>query len=76
MFVYVDEYGNITSTPPDPTKKTKINVEDIAISTAKYEANPEDLIKSGIVNFTIQIKVLVSFVISKHRIKYFSTLMV
>jgi cold shock CspA family protein len=51
MFVYVDEYGNITSTPPDPTKKQKINVEDIAISTAKYEANPEDLIKSGIVNF-------------------------
>jgi len=23
MFVYVDEYGNITSTPPDPTKKNK-----------------------------------------------------
>lgn len=28
---YVDEFGNITDTPPDPTKKTEVKLEDIVI---------------------------------------------
>ena len=28
MISYVDEYGNPTDTPPDPTKKVVINAED------------------------------------------------
>jgi S-adenosylmethionine hydrolase len=33
MLAYVDEYGNITSTPPDPNKKkTVINAEQIQVA--------------------------------------------
>jgi cold shock CspA family protein len=37
MIAYVDEFGNITDTPPDPNKKEKINVEDIQIGVAKQD---------------------------------------
>lgn len=32
MIAYVDENGNITSTPPDPAKREKIEAEDIEVS--------------------------------------------
>jgi cold shock CspA family protein len=52
MMAYLDENGNLSSTPPDPRKKIKINVEDIEIGVRKQEAlNPEDLIRTGIVTF-------------------------
>ncbi|MES3017837.1 MAG: cold shock domain-containing protein [Bacteroidota bacterium] len=52
MMAYVDENGNITSTPPDPTKKKKIVTEDILIATPKQEAiQPGDLIRKGKVTF-------------------------
>jgi len=53
MMAYVDENGNITSTPPDPNKKKKvINTEDIRISTARQEdIVDEDPIKKGVVTF-------------------------
>lgn len=53
MMAYVDENGNITSTPPDPNKKKKvINTEDIQISTARQEdIIDEDPIKKGVVTF-------------------------
>lgn len=36
MIAYVDEHGNITSTPPDPNrKKEKINAADIDVSVPK-----------------------------------------
>jgi cold shock CspA family protein len=31
MMAYIDENGNITSTPPDPTKKKTIKTDDILI---------------------------------------------
>ena len=38
MLSYVDEDGNVTSTPPDPTKKKKkIKLEDIVISVPKQD---------------------------------------
>lgn len=46
MIAYVDENGNITDTPPDPTKNTKIEAETIAISTPKKE-DVEDPILNG-----------------------------
>lgn len=53
MIAYTDEFGNITSTPPDPTKKKEeINEEDIVLgarnSDAGYEENP---IREGVVTF-------------------------
>ena len=52
MIAYVDENGNLTSTPPDPSKKTEIKTEDIQIGATKREdIEPEDLIRKGTVTF-------------------------
>ena len=53
MMAYVDEDGNITSTPPDPTKKKKeIKQEDIRISVSKQEdIEPTDTLRKGTVTF-------------------------
>lgn len=52
MFAYVDENGNISSTPPDPTKKKNIKTEDIQIGVSRQEdLDPEDLIRRGTVTF-------------------------
>jgi cold shock CspA family protein len=53
MFAYVDENGNISTTPPDPTKKKKeINAEDIVIGVPKQEdREPEDTMRTGTVTF-------------------------
>jgi cold shock CspA family protein len=52
MMAYVDENGNISSTPPDPRKKITVNVEDIEIGVPKQKAyDPADAIRKGIVTF-------------------------
>lgn len=35
MIAYVDEFGRITDTPPDPTKRTEVDVESIEIGVPK-----------------------------------------
>lgn len=43
MIAYVDEFGNITSTPPDPTrKKSVINPDDIVLGATVREPGPEN----------------------------------
>ncbi len=52
MLAYVDQDGNITSTPPDPGKKRKIKAEDIEIGIPKKEfVEEENSIRNGIVTF-------------------------
>lgn len=52
MLAYIDENGNISSTPPDPRKKIIINADDIEIGVPKQrELTPEDLIRKGVVTF-------------------------
>src|SRR6478735_9183167 len=53
MMAYVDEYGNITSTPPDPNKKkNSINVDDIVIGARNNVAdNPADAFRKGKIMF-------------------------
>ena len=51
MMAYTDEYGNITSTPPDPSRKIKVNLEDIQVSVAKQEDIPFETVRNGIVSF-------------------------
>lgn len=52
MIAYVDENGMITSTPPDPSEKKKINLEDIAISIPKSDPNDKpDPVRKGFVTF-------------------------
>jgi len=51
-FMYVDENGQLTAEPPDPTKKIEINVEDIEISIPKKEkAEPMETVRNGTVKF-------------------------
>ena len=51
MMAYIDENGNITSTPPDPSRKVKINLEDIQIGVAKRQDVPHDTVRYGVVSF-------------------------
>lgn len=52
MIAYVDEFGNITDTPPDPSKKKKIKSEDIEIGVPRQAPpDPADLIRKGKVTF-------------------------
>ena len=50
MIAYVDEYGNLSSTPPDPASKSKIKAENIVIGVPKRESGPTvDIIRTGTV---------------------------
>jgi cold shock CspA family protein len=52
MIAYVDEFGRISSTPPDPDKKTEIAAENIELTiTRNSQDNPQDLVKKGVVTF-------------------------
>ena len=52
MLAYVDADGNISSTPPDPLKRSVIKSEDIQIGISRQEpVDPADLIKKGTVTF-------------------------
>lgn len=50
MMAYIDENGNLSSTPPDPRKKKIVRSEDMQISTARQTPDdPADLIRTGTV---------------------------
>ena len=51
MIAYVDENGVITSTPPDPDKKTKVDLDDIAVSTPKREDMEETALSGRVEHF-------------------------
>jgi cold shock CspA family protein len=52
MLAYIDENGNLSSTPPDPSKRKKINLEDIQIGVPRQApADPADAIRKGTVTF-------------------------
>lgn len=52
MMAYVDEYGNITDTPPDPLKKKEvINAKNIEIGVPKREKEEVETVRKGRVDF-------------------------
>ncbi len=51
MIAYVDEFGQITDTPPDPTKKVEIELESIEIGISKQVVEEVDPIKKGKIDF-------------------------
>lgn len=52
MLAYVDENGNISSTPPDPRKKRQIRAEEVQIGVSKQEDQPaQETIRNGVVTF-------------------------
>jgi cold shock CspA family protein len=51
MLAYIDEDGNISSTPPDPRKKKIFSVEEIEIGIPKQSENTEEIENNGVVNY-------------------------
>jgi len=52
-FAYVDQFGNLTDTPPDPSEKVKVDAEDIVLGIPQKEESEEeyDPIRKGKVAF-------------------------
>ena len=51
MIAYVDEFGNLTDIPQDPTKKAKVSLADIEISVRKKEDDDTPAVRTGRVEF-------------------------
>jgi cold shock CspA family protein len=52
MIAYVDEMGRITATPPDPSKRTELKLEDIQLGARKETDQPyEEVINTGRVSY-------------------------
>jgi len=53
MLAYIDENGNLSSTPPDPKKMKTISVEDISLSVSRQPADDDDAdtVRTGVVTF-------------------------
>ncbi|OIQ28522.1 MAG: DNA-binding protein [Bacteroidetes bacterium MedPE-SWsnd-G2] len=54
QFAYVDQFGNLTDTPPDPTEREEIDIESIEIGIPKQlESDKEEIdpVRKGKVSF-------------------------
>lgn len=50
MIAYVDQFGNITETPPDPDTREKTKAEDIEVSVPKMDPSEQDVTRQGVVS--------------------------
>ncbi|MBI9042308.1 cold-shock protein [Lutibacter sp.] len=73
MFVYVDEYGQLTDTPPDPSRKIKVDAASIEIGIPKKEDRVEepDVPNEGKVSFFDTSKGFGFIIDSKTQEKFF-----
>ena len=51
MLSYVDENGNLSSTPPDPSKKKEFKLEDIVLGASFRDESLTDPVHNGQVKF-------------------------
>ena len=51
MMAYVDEYGNISSTPPDPGKVRAVSTDDIVIGVPRQRENQLKPVRQGRIIF-------------------------
>jgi cold shock CspA family protein len=52
MIAYVDEFGKLSSTPPDPSKKVEVEANAIKTSVSKNDPTQKpDYIRKGVVTF-------------------------
>ena len=51
MMAYIDEFGNISDTPPDPDAKIEIDVESINVSVPKQEVFDMEAVREGKIDF-------------------------
>lgn len=49
MMAYIDEYGNISDTPPDPKNKIEIELDEIQLGAAP--ASAAEVTRKGVVTF-------------------------
>ncbi len=72
MLVYVDENGHFTDTPPDPTKRVKVDAESIVLGIPKKEEQEEeDPIRNGKVSFFDDTKGFGFILDTENQEKYF-----
>jgi cold shock CspA family protein len=72
-FAYVDQFGNLTDTPPDPSEKVKVDAEDIVLGIPQKEESDEefDPIRKGKVAFFDHSKGFGFIMDSETQEKYF-----
>ena len=52
MIAYVDEFGMISSTPPDPNRNTTVNPETIELGATRSKSeNPSSFERKGVISF-------------------------
>jgi len=71
-FAYVDHNGHLTDTPPDPSLKVDIELEDISISVQKSEPVEIDPVRIGKVSFFDSSKGFGFIIDSENQEKYFT----
>ena len=74
-FVYVDHFGNLTDTPPDPSQKVKVDAEDIVIGVPKMEEGDREVfnpVRNGKVSFFDDSKGFGFIIDSENNEKYFT----
>ncbi|MFL1895223.1 cold-shock protein [Aquimarina sp. 2-A2] len=74
-FAYVDHNGNLTDTPPDPSKKIKVDLESIEINipkTLESEKEKIDPVRKGSVSFFDSSKGFGFIIDSENQEKYFT----
>ncbi|WP_274476540.1 cold-shock protein [Mangrovimonas aestuarii] len=74
-FAYVDQFGNLTDTPPDPSEKIEVDIEDIEISVPKSVKSDNDTfdpVRRGTVAFFNTSKGFGFIVDSEDQEKYFT----
>lgn len=71
-FAYVDHNGHLTDTPPDPSKKIKVDAESIEISIPKAsELEEVDPVRNGSVSFFDSSKGFGFIIDTENNEKYF-----
>ncbi|MBA6154148.1 cold-shock protein [Gelidibacter maritimus] len=72
QFAYVDAYGNLSDTPPDPADKIKVDAEDIVLGVPKKEeGEEEDPVRQGKVSFYDSSKGFGFIIDTENNEKYF-----
>jgi cold shock CspA family protein len=51
MMAYIDENGNLSETPPDPSKMKTINVEDIQLDVSARTEEAVSVARKGIITY-------------------------
>ncbi len=73
QFAYVDQFGNLTDTPPDPTTKEKIDAESIVLGIPKkVPGEEEDPVRQGKVSFYDSSKGFGFIIDTENNEKYFT----